>query len=168
MPSFPPPPPQPVTTGTQKCLEGPARVDGEARSGGYNLVPTIPSCAPGLTLAFKLLGRRGEEQFAFHVQRPSATGNARFLVACLHPAGQPAQVAVTVQGVGTDGPGLERREDRRYSFMEFLTHWVPGIRHYAQSWQNPNNPHSVSTNHVARIDLSTLHLLSRLVLITPY
>lgn len=37
---FPPPPrPQPVTTGTQKCLEGPARVDGEARSGGCTWYP---------------------------------------------------------------------------------------------------------------------------------
>lgn len=45
------------------------------------------SHAPGLTLAFKLLGRRGKEQLALHVWGPSATGNARFLVACLHPAG---------------------------------------------------------------------------------
>lgn len=80
--------------------------------GGCNRVPSIPSHSPGLTLAFKLLGRRGEEQFAFHVWGPSAAGNAWFLVARLHPAGQPAQVAVTVQGVGTDGPGLDSREEQ--------------------------------------------------------
>ena len=79
---------------------------------GCNPVPAIPSHTPGLTLAFKLPGRRGKEQFAFHVRGPGTAGNARFLVACLHPAGQPAQVAVTVQGVGTNGPGLERREEQ--------------------------------------------------------
>lgn len=58
--------------------------------------PSPCSRAPGLTLAFKLLGRRGEEQLALHVWGPRTAGNARFLIACLHPAGQPAEVAVAL------------------------------------------------------------------------
>jgi len=54
-------------------------------------------------LALKLLGRGGEQQFALHVGRPGAAGNAWLLVACLHPAGEPAQVAAAVQRVGPDG-----------------------------------------------------------------
>ena len=46
----------------------------------------IPSHAPGLTLAFELLGRRGEKKLALHVRGPSAAGNTWLLVACLHPA----------------------------------------------------------------------------------
>lgn len=63
-------------------------------------------------MAFKLLGRRGEEQLALHVWGPRTAGDARFLVACLHPARQPAEVAVTVQRVGTDGPASESREQQ--------------------------------------------------------
>lgn len=81
-----------------------------SRKGGCNPLATNVSRTPGLTLAFKLLGRRGEEQLALHVWGPGTAGNARLLVACLHPAGQPAEVAVTVQRVGTNGPGSESRE----------------------------------------------------------
>lgn len=56
-----------------------------------------------LTLALKLLGRGGEQQFSFHVRGTSAAGNAWLLVPCLDPAGKPAQIAAAVQGVGPDG-----------------------------------------------------------------
>lgn len=56
-----------------------------------------------LTLALKFLGRGGEQQLSFHVGGPSAAGNAWLLVARLDPAGEPAQVAAAVQGVGPDG-----------------------------------------------------------------
>lgn len=56
-----------------------------------------------LTLALKLLGGGGEQQLAFHVRGPSAAGDAWLLVPCLDPAGEPAQVAAAVQGVGPDG-----------------------------------------------------------------
>ena len=56
-----------------------------------------------LTLALKLLGGGGEQQLAFHVRGPSAAGDAWLLVPRLDPAGEPAQVAAAVQGVGPDG-----------------------------------------------------------------
>lgn len=68
------------------------------------------SHAPGLTLAFKLLGRSGKQKLALHVWGSSTAGNAGFLVAGLHPAGEPSEVAVAVQGVGTNGPGTGSRE----------------------------------------------------------
>lgn len=61
-----------------------------------------------LTLALKPLGGGGEQQLAFHVRGPSAAGNAWFLVPCLDPAGEPAQVAAAVQGVGPDGSAGEK------------------------------------------------------------
>lgn len=87
--------------------QGPARVKQVlwAASGGRWGRARHPPPLPRLTLAFKLLGRSGKEQLALHVWGPSTAGDAWFLVARLHPAGQPAEVAVTVQGVGTDGPG---------------------------------------------------------------
>lgn len=79
-----------------------------------------PSLVAALTLAFKLLGRCGEEQLALHVQGPSAAGNARFLVASLHPAGEPAEVAVTVQGIGTNGPGAEAEDKWAFQLHALL------------------------------------------------
>lgn len=82
--------------------------------------PVVPgthhpfSHAPGLTLAFKLLGRCGEQQFALHLWGSSTAGNARFLVASLHPAGEPSEVAVAVQGVGTNGPGTGSGEKQAF------------------------------------------------------
>lgn len=52
------------------------------------------------TCACELLGRRGEQQLVGHVTRPGTAGDARLLVATLHPVGQPLHVAVAVQGVG--------------------------------------------------------------------
>lgn len=57
-----------------------------------------------LTLTLKLLGRRGEQQFSLHALRASAAGDARLLVASLHPVREPSQAAVAVQGVCTNGP----------------------------------------------------------------
>lgn len=56
-----------------------------------------------LTLALELLGGGGEQQLAFHVRGPSAAGDAWLLVPRLDPAGEPAQVAAAVQGVGPNG-----------------------------------------------------------------
>lgn len=58
---------------------------------------------PSLTLALKLLGGGGQQQLAFHVRGPSTAGDAWLLVPRLDPAGEPAQVAAAVQGVGPDG-----------------------------------------------------------------
>lgn len=55
-------------------------------------------------MAFKLLCRCGEKQFALEALRTSAAGNSRLFVPRLHPVGQPAQAAVTMQRVGTDRP----------------------------------------------------------------
>lgn len=95
---------------------GLGRSYGTPAVGSSDTTPYMPSlfCTPGLTLAFKLLGRCGKEQFALHVWGPSTASNAWFLIACLHPARQPAEVAVTVQGVGTDGPGSESREKQAF------------------------------------------------------
>lgn len=60
-------------------------------------------------MAFKLLGRGGEQQLAFHVRGPCTAGDAWFLVPRLDPAGEPAQVAAAVQGVGSDGSAREGR-----------------------------------------------------------
>lgn len=62
-----------------------------------------------LTLALKLLGGGGEQQLPFHVGGPGAAGDARLLVPGLDPAGEPAQVAAAVQGVGPDGSAGEAR-----------------------------------------------------------
>lgn len=75
------------------------------------------SHAPGLTLAFKFLGRCGEQQFALHLWGSSTAGDARFLVASLYPAGEPSEVTVAVQGVGTDGPGTGSREKQAFRFQ---------------------------------------------------
>lgn len=72
------------------------------------------SHVPGLTLAFKFLGRCCKQKFAFHVWGSSTAGNAWFLVASLHPAGEPSEVAVAVQGVGTNGPGTGSREKQAF------------------------------------------------------
>lgn len=57
-----------------------------------------------LTCAFKLLCRRGEQQFTLHAVRAGTAGDAGLFVAGLHPVGQPSQAAVTVQRIGADGP----------------------------------------------------------------
>lgn len=56
--------------------------------------------ARAFTCACELLGRRGEQQLVGHVTRPGTAGDARLLVAALHPVGQPLHVAVAVQRVG--------------------------------------------------------------------
>lgn len=113
------------------------KVQQAAGSGRWrcNPVPATPLSAPWLTLAFKLLGRRGEEQLALHVWGPSATGNAWFLVAGLHPAGQPAEVAVAVQGVGTNGPVAESGEKR--AFQPQGSWGAQGAGRYIGGWQQP-------------------------------
>lgn len=115
-----PPPPQPSHHRDTEMSGRPCQGPGGKHEVGYNLVPTIPSCAPGLTLAFKLLGRRGEEQFCLPCRRPSAAGSARFLVACASPSWQPAQVAVTVQGGWHRWPWV--REERGQTLQ---LHGVP-------------------------------------------
>lgn len=66
-----------------------------------------------LTCTFKLLGRCGEQQFALHSLGTSTAGNAGLFVASLHPVRQPAQTAVTVQGVGTNRPERTRPLNNR-------------------------------------------------------
>lgn len=77
------------------------------------------SHAPGLTLAFELLGRCGKQKFALHVRGSGTAGNARLLVASLHPAGQPSEAAVTIQGVGTNGSGTGSRKNGHPKFRSF-------------------------------------------------
>lgn len=122
--------------------------------------PSPCSRAPGLTLAFKLLGRRGEEQLALHVWGPRTAGNARFLIACLHPAGQPAEVAVAVQRVGPNGPASESRgqqSSRMGSFTQQALSW-PGTQPGAA--KNPNAPQGVSLYCTAGAALKTFYVLS--------
>lgn len=72
------------------------------------------------TCAGELLGRRGEQQFVGHVTGPGTAGNARLLVAALHPVWQPLHVAVTVQRVGTQSPASQKESHRRV--RTFLSH----------------------------------------------
>lgn len=60
------------------------------------------------TCAGELLGRRGEQQFVSHVTGPGTAGNARLLVAALHPVWQPLHVAVAVQRVCTQSPASQK------------------------------------------------------------
>ena len=62
-------------------------------------------CPTPLTVALKLLGWRGEQQLPFQFLRTGTAGDAWLLVSRLHPVRQPAQAAVAVQRVGSDGPG---------------------------------------------------------------
>lgn len=117
--------------------------------GGGNTAQYPPplSHALGLTLAFKLLGRRGKEQLALHIWGPSTAGNTWLLVACLHPAGQPAEVAVTVQRIGTNGPGSENREKQALQLHGVLRHRAPRVQAARPgTGKNPNRPHFKSVS----------------------
>lgn len=65
------------------------------------------------TCAGELLRRCGEQKFVSHITGPSTAGNARLLVATLHPVWQPLHVAVTVQWVGTQSPAMRRERRQR-------------------------------------------------------
>ena len=58
-----------------------------------------------LTFALEAVERCGEQQAVGHVRGSGTAGDARLLEASLHPLRQPAQVTVTIQGVGTQSPG---------------------------------------------------------------
>lgn len=59
---------------------------------------------PGPTFALEVVGGRGEQQPVHHGFGAAAAGDPRLLVARLDPLGEPAQVAVAVQGVGAQSP----------------------------------------------------------------
>lgn len=60
---------------------------------------------PAPTFALEVVRGRGEQQPVRHGLGAAAARDARLLVARLDPLGQPAQVAVAVQGVGAQSPG---------------------------------------------------------------
>lgn len=61
-----------------------------------------------LTFALEAVEGRGEQQAVGHVRWSGTAGDARLLEASLHPLGQPAQITVTIQGVGTQSPGEQQ------------------------------------------------------------
>lgn len=62
------------------------------------------------TLALELTERGGKQQAVCHVGWSSAAGDARLFKPSLHPLRQPAQLAVTVQGVRTQSPGSHKHK----------------------------------------------------------
>lgn len=61
-------------------------------------------CQLAPTFALEVVGGCGEQQPVHHGFGAAAARDAGLLVARLDPFGEPAQVAVTVQGVGAQGP----------------------------------------------------------------
>lgn len=53
------------------------------------------------TLALEVVSRCCEQQPVHHGVRPAAAGYPGLFVPCLHPLGKPAEVAITMQRVGT-------------------------------------------------------------------
>ena len=70
------------------------------------------SASRSLTQTLKLVGGRGEQQLALHAAGAGAAGDARLLVAALHPVGEPEQAAVAVQRVGSDRPEGSRKRSQ--------------------------------------------------------
>lgn len=97
-----------------------------------------------LTCAFKLLCRRGEQQFALHAVRAGTAGDAGLFVAGLHPVGQPSQAAITVQRVGADGPD----ETQKTSVL------------VTQSRRNAVSHYTKFTTKVMRFEKSILYFFS--------
>lgn len=62
------------------------------------------------TFALEPVSGGGEQESVSHGLGAAAAGDARFLVPCLHPLRQPAQVAVAVQWVGSQCPGRQNRK----------------------------------------------------------
>lgn len=102
--------------------------------GGYGETAWAP-----LTLALKFLGRGGEQQLPFHVRGPSTAGNAWLLVARLDPAGEPAQVAAAVQGVGPDGSARGEEQNCTWCHTEGTGHnsHLTGLPHDCQTSAPP-------------------------------
>lgn len=63
-----------------------------------------PGAGAAPTFALEPVGGGGEQQSVGHGLGAAAAGDARLLVARLHPLGQPAQAAVAVQRVGAQRP----------------------------------------------------------------
>lgn len=61
-------------------------------------------CQLAPTFALEVVWGCGEQQPVHHGFGAAAAGDPGLLVARLHPLGEPAQVAVTVQGVGAQSP----------------------------------------------------------------
>ena len=71
--------------------------------------------ARAFTCACELLGRHGEQQLVGHVARPGTAGDARLLIAALHPVGQPLHVAVAVQRVGPQSAAVQENTGEKTS-----------------------------------------------------
>lgn len=62
------------------------------------------------TFALEPVGGSGEQESVRHGLGATASGNARLLVSSLYPLWQPTQTAVTVEGVGSQGPRRQKRK----------------------------------------------------------
>lgn len=75
---------------------------------------------PAPTFALEAMGGGGEQESVSHGLGATAAGDARLLVARLHPLRQPAQTAVTVQWVGSQCP---RRQSRKSALPNLDPVW---------------------------------------------
>lgn len=73
-----------------------------------------------LTCTFKLLCRRGEEQFTLHPLWAGTASDPRFFVSGFDPVREPSQVAVTVQRVGTNRSDITQKN---HSSVQVLSFW---------------------------------------------
>ena len=75
---------------------------------------------PAPTFALEAMGGGGEQESVSHGLGATAAGDARLLVARLHPLRQPAQTAVAVQWVGSQCP---RRQSRKSALPNLDPVW---------------------------------------------